>query len=135
MDQQETTLFLNNSIARFHSFLLASYLVHSGEKVSILCEVVASRSEPQPAVIVYPRCKAIQADDENFTIGNHVSLASLQLENLTIANLVINYFGTTTGATRTVTYLQLNLHIYVCAGHNQCKTGLDKGDPCDPEKK
>ena len=47
-------------------------LVHS---VSILREVVA---EQHPTVTVYPRCEEIQTDDENLTIGDRVSLASLQ---------------------------------------------------------
>ena len=91
-----------------------SYLVHSEEDVSILREVVAAHGESHPAVMVYPRCETFQADDENFTIGDRVSLASLRLENPTIANLVIDCFGTTTGATSTVTYPQLNLHICLC---------------------
>ena len=102
-----------------------SYLVHSGQDVSILREIVAAHGESHPAVIVYPRCETIQADDENLTIGNHVSLATLQLENPTIANLVIDCFGTTTGATSIVMYPQLNLHIYVCTGQNQYKAGLN----------
>lgn len=82
----------------------SSYLVHSGEDVSILREVVAAHGESHPAVIVYPRCETIEVDDENLTVGGCISLASLQLENPTIANLVIDWFGTTTGATRTVMY-------------------------------
>lgn len=56
----------------------SSYLIQSGKKVSILHEVVGTHGEPQSAVIVYPRYKAILADDEK-TTRNHVSLASLQL--------------------------------------------------------
>ena len=77
--------------------LASCYLVHSGEDVSILREVVAAHGETQPVVTVYPRCTAIQADDEKLTIVNCVPLASLQSENPTIANLLIDYFGTTTG--------------------------------------
>ena len=103
-----------------------SYLVHSVEDASILCELVAAHGEPHPAIIVYPRCEVIQADDENFIIGDHVPLTSLQLEDPTIANLVIDHFGTSTGKQELLrSYLQLNLHIYVCAGQNQCKAGLN----------
>ena len=103
-----------------------SYLVHSVEDASILREVVAAHGEPHPAVIVYPRCEVIQADDENLIIGDCVSLASLRLEDPTIANLVIDHFGTSTGKQELLcSYLQLNLHIYVCAGQNQCKAGLN----------
>ena len=106
------------------------YLVHSKEDVSILCEVVAAYIEQHPAVIVYPKCEAIaiaiQAYDENLTIRDRLSFASLQLENPTIANLVIDYFGTTKSTTRTVvTCPQLSSHISVCASKNECKTALN----------
>lgn len=52
--------------------LASCYLVHGGEDVSILRKVVAAHGETQPVVIVYSRCIAIQADDENLTIGNCV---------------------------------------------------------------
>ena len=92
-----------------------SYLVHSEEDVKILREVVAAHGESHPTVIVYPKCEKIQAVDENLTIGgNHVSLENLQLENPTIANLVIDWFGTTTGIANIVTYPQYSLHVYFC---------------------
>lgn len=100
-----------------------SYLVHSGEDVSILCEVVAAHGEPHPAVIVYPRCEAIKAEDENLTIGDRVSLASLQLENPTIANLVIDWFGTTTGATRTVGHAPAVKFTYFCLCRSKTMQG------------
>ena len=82
-----------------------SYLVYSEEDVKTLREVVAAHGESQPTVIVYPKCEKIQAVDENLTIGNHVSLENLQLENPTIANLLIDWFGTTTGIASVVTYI------------------------------
>ena len=96
------------------------------EDASILREVVAAHGEPHPAVIVYPRYEVIQADDKNLIIGDCVSLASLRLEDPTIANLVIDHFGTSTGKQELLcSFLQLKLHIYVCAGQNQCKAGLN----------
>ena len=44
----------------------------------------------QPTVIVYPRCKAIQADDENLTIGNRMPLTicNLKIQQLPIWSLI-----------------------------------------------
>ena len=101
-----------------------SYLLHNGEDVSLLCKIIDPTGETQPTVMVYPKCEAIHAVDEKLTIGGHVSLATLQLENPTIANLVIDNFGTTTGPISIIMYPQLNLHICVCVGQNQHKASL-----------
>ena len=80
-----------------HSFA-TSYLVHSGEDVYIQRELVSAYDEPHSTVIVYPRSEAMNTVDENLTIFD-VPMATLnfQSENPTIANVVIDHFGTTTG--------------------------------------
>lgn len=87
-----------------------SFIVHSEEDVPILRELVSAHGEPQPAVIVYPQSEAMNMVDENLTIFD-VPMASLKLqsENPTIANVVIDHFGTTKGT-----------------GKNQCVFDCDK---------
>ena len=72
-----------------------SYLVHSEEDVRILHELVAAYGETHPTVLVYPRCETMKTVDENLTIFD-MPMVSLLSENLTIANVVIDWFGTTT---------------------------------------
>ena len=80
-----------------------SYLVHSGEDVCILHELVAAHGETHPTVLVYPRCETMNIVDENLTIFDML-MASLLSENLTIVNVVIDWFGTTTDMPCEFTY-------------------------------
>ena len=73
-----------------------TYLVHSGEDVRILHELVAAHGETHPTVLVYPRCETMNTVDENLTIFD-MPMASLLSENPTIANVLIDWFGTTAG--------------------------------------
>ena len=67
------------------------------EDVKILHELISAHGGPQPAIIIYPhRCAIV---DENITVGTE-PIASLKCENPTIANLLIDYFGTTKGMQR-----------------------------------
>ena len=96
-----------------HSFV-TSFIVHSEEDVRILRELVSAHSEPQPAVIVYPQSEAMNMVDENLTIFD-VPMASLKLqnENLTIANVVIDHFGTTKGMPcEFFTYLHACIYVF-----------------------
>ena len=77
-----------------------SFLVHSGEDVPILRELVSSHDEPHPTVIVYPQSEAMNMVNENLMIFDvPMATLNLQSENPTIANVVIDHFaiGTTTG--------------------------------------
>ena len=55
---------------------------------------------------------------------------NLQNENPTIANVVIDRFGTTTGMScELLTYLYMCIYVfYVGAGKNQCIIDCDKAD-------
>ena len=55
-----------------------SFLVHSGEDVRILRELVSAHDEPQPIVIVYPKAEAMHTVDENLSIFD-VPMATLNL--------------------------------------------------------
>ena len=67
------------------------------EDVKIL---ISAHGGPQPAIIIYPhQCKMYTIVDENITVGTE-AIASLKCENPTIANLLIDYFGTTKGTQR-----------------------------------
>ena len=70
------------------------------EDVKILCELISAHGGPQPAIIIYPhQCEMYTIVDENITVGTE-PIASLKCENPTIANLLIDYFGTTKGMQR-----------------------------------
>lgn len=75
----------------------ASYIVNCLEDARIMRELISARGDPQPIIIVYPhQLEMYTTVDENITVDT-VSIASLKCENPTIANLVIDYFGTTKG--------------------------------------
>lgn len=88
-----------------------SYVVHSGEDVHIMRELASAHGEPHPAVMVYPQCETMNTVDKNLTVFD-MSMASLQCENPTIANVVIDWFGTTTGML--CEFLAMyNMHVYL----------------------
>ena len=70
-----------------------SYLVYNDEDVSILRKLVASHG---PTVIVYPQSQAMKKVDENLSVFG-MPVANLINENPTIANVVIDWFGTISG--------------------------------------
>ena len=70
------------------------------EDVKILCELISAHGGPQPEMIIYPhQCEMYTIVDENITVGTEL-IASLKCENPIIANLLIDYFGTTKGMQR-----------------------------------
>ena len=75
----------------------ASYVVNCVQDSRILRELVSTHGDPQPTIIVYPYQQEMYTTvDENITVDT-VPIATLRLENPTIANLVIDHFGTTKG--------------------------------------
>ena len=91
-----------------------SYLVHSVKDVRILRELVSAAGEPHPVVIVYPQCETMSTINENLTVFD-MSMASLQSENPTIANLLIDSFGTTTGMSceLCIKYVSTSIDVFV----------------------